>query len=131
MSGIDTLDSFPDSRKSGKFNFRYLSIAAGILILIGTSFFLFSRRSGPADTFKDPAVAYAETLKILTEISSQLNYGKQTLEPVARINEITVKSFDVINRSTIKIDNNIRNILNLQKAIDATDPKVKNNNNKK
>ena len=54
-----------------------LSAAAGLLILAG-SYFFFVHRAEPEDTFTDPEIAYAETMKILMDVSSQMNHGTQS-----------------------------------------------------
>jgi hypothetical protein len=55
-----------------------MSTAAGILLLAGSYFFFIMERE-PKDTFSNPQIAYAETVKVLYEVSSQLNRGTQAL----------------------------------------------------
>ena len=117
MLRIDATDSKSRSRKFRRFILPYLSAAAGLLILAG-SWFFFIHRQEPADTFKDPVIAYAETMKILRNVSSQLNHGVETLEPVGKINEMTVRSFKSINKSTKIIGKSIKNLNDVQKAIE-------------
>lgn len=117
MSGIDTIDTNEGSRKFRKYILPCLSAAAGLLILVSSYFFL-NRRSESKDTFTDPNIAYAETMKILMDVSSQLNHGTQALEPVSKINEMTAKSFESINKSTKIIEKSLENLNNFQKAID-------------
>jgi hypothetical protein len=93
----------------------YLSIAAGLLIVVASYFFL-SHRNEPRDTFSDPKIAYAETMKILFNVSSQLNQGAKALEPVAKMNEMTAKSFKAINRSTNIVEKNLKSLNYLQRA---------------
>ncbi len=50
-----------------------LAAAAASVIIIAGSWFLFSQRYERADTFSDPAIAYAETMKILYSVSVQMN----------------------------------------------------------
>lgn len=64
-----------------------LSTAAGLLILTGL-FFFFTDKNELKDTFTDPELAYAETIKILMDVSSQLNKGTRVLDPVGKINEV-------------------------------------------
>lgn len=75
-----------------------LSTAAGILILVG-SWFIYNRNSGPADTFSDPEIAYAETMKILLDVSEKMNHASETLEPVAKFNTTTRQSMKIVNSS--------------------------------
>lgn len=94
-----------------------LSAAAGILLLAG-SYFFFIHRNEPRDTFTDPAIAYAETMKILMNVSSQLNKGAMALEPVSRMNEMTTRSFESINKSTKIVEKNLKSLDYLEKAIE-------------
>lgn len=73
-----------------------LSAAAGVALLAGT-WFIFMNESEPQDTFTDPELAYAETIKILYSISTDLNYGKTALEPLGEMNEITRGTLNTIN----------------------------------
>jgi len=108
LSGLDDLEA-------RRINLRRLllpaiNIAAGMLILTGTYLF-FAGKGKTADTFKDPAIAYVETMKILHTVSSQMNKGESALEPVGKINEITERSFRVITESSGKIEKNLKLIV--------------------
>jgi len=61
-----------------------MGAAAGLLILAGT-FFFFNSRVETNDTFSDPQLAYAETMKILMEVSEKMNKGLTSLEPVGKM----------------------------------------------
>ena len=98
-----------------------MSAAAGLLLLAGSYFFLV-KKTETADTFKDPEIAYAETMKILMEVSSQLNHGTQALEPVGKIKMITSKSFKSINKSTRIIESSLEKINHLQNASQNKNP---------
>ena len=112
-----------------KYLLTVLSAAAGLLIL-GGSYFFFVRKTEPVDTFSDPEIAYAETIKILRDVSSQLNHGAQVLEPVGKINEISRKSFESLNKSTRIIEKNLRKLDKLQRAIKISQVPVDKNINK-
>jgi hypothetical protein len=129
MSGIDATDTKGGSLKFKRFILPYLSAAAGILILAG-SWFFFVHRPEPSDTFKDPVIAYAETMKILRNVSSQLNHGFEALEPVGKINEMTVRSFKSINKSAKIIGKSIKNLNDVQKEIEMNNVPVKKSINK-
>jgi hypothetical protein len=86
-----------------------LSAAAGLLILAG-SYFFFIHKSEEKDTYSDPRIAYAETMKVLMEVSSQLNLGTKTLQPVGKINEMKVKGFKSISKSTVLIEKNLKSL---------------------
>jgi hypothetical protein len=129
LAGIDASDSKRGSQKIRKYVLLSLSAAAGLLVLAGSYFFLVSRTE-PGDTFTNPEIAYAETMKILIDVSSQLNHGAQALEPVSKINEMTTKSFEAINKSTRIIEKNLKNLDYIQKAIEITNVPVDNKINK-
>ena len=82
------------------------NIAAGLLILAGTYFF-FTERGKSADTFTDPAIAYAETMKILYSVSEQMNRGERAMKPLVKMNEMTSKGFKAISESSGKIEKNM------------------------
>jgi hypothetical protein len=88
------------------------------------SYFFFISRSEPRNTFSDPEIAYAETMKILMKVSSQLNRGALALEPVAKINDLTTKSFDAINKPARIIEKNLKNLDYLQRAYKLTNAPV-------
>jgi hypothetical protein len=92
---------------SRRMTMAVLSAAAGLLILAGFYFFLYSR-SEPADTYKDPKLAYNETLKILKDVSSQMNRATHTLKPVSKINEVRIRSFGKLNQSTAMIEKTLK-----------------------
>jgi len=115
IAGIDVSDFRTSRSKLRRYILPYLSAAAGLLILVSSYFFLVNRVV-PRDTFSDPEIAYAETMKILMDVSTKLNQGTQTLQPVRKINEMTVKSFEAINKSSKIIEKNFKNLGYLQKA---------------
>lgn len=129
LAGIDASDSKRGLMKSRKYLLPYLSAAAGLLILAG-SYFFFIHRTETGDTFKDTELAYAETIKILMGVSSQLNQGAKALEPISKIDEMTTKSFEAINKSTIIIEKNLKNLDYLQKAIEISNVSVSKKINK-
>jgi hypothetical protein len=130
LTGIDGSEKNTRSRRHRRFVFTALGTAAGILMLAG-SYFFFVNRSEPRDTFSDPKLAYAETMKILMDVSSQLNRGTMALEPVTRINDLKAKSFDAIIKSTKTVQKNLKNLDYLQKAIEITNETVEKSTNKK
>jgi len=129
LAGIDASESKRRSRTMKKYLLPILSAAAGLLIL-GGSYFYFIVRAEPRDTFTDPEIAYAETIKILRDVSSQMNRGTQVLEPVGKINKVTKKSFETINKSTRIVEKNLKNLELLNKAIEITHVPVEKNINK-
>jgi hypothetical protein len=129
LAGIDASDIKSGSHKIKRYLLHILSAAAGLLILAGFYFF-FVNKTVQSDTFSDPEIAYAETIKILRDVSSQLNHGAQVLEPVGKINEITRKSFESLNKSTQIVEKNLRSLDNLQRAIEISHVPVEKNINK-
>lgn len=131
-SGImNRIDAFEHDNINLKIRRRlrpWVSAAAGLIILTG-SYLFFVHEKEPRDTFSDPVLAYAETLKILTEVSSKLNHGTRTLEPVSKLNEMTSKSFKAVNESKLLIDKNFRSLEYLQKGIEISDLSQKKVNN--
>jgi hypothetical protein len=106
-----------------------LSAAAGILLLAG-SYFFFVYRSEPRDTFTDPQIAYAETMKILMNVSSQLNRGAMALEPVGKMNEMTTKSLESIHKSTKIVERNLKSLDYLERAIEIVNVPAEKSLNK-
>lgn len=92
-----------------------LNTAAGLLIIAGSYFFLNNSRE-PKDTFNDPKIAYAETMKILMDVSLKLNKGSQALEPLGKINKTTNESIMSINKSARIIGKGLNSISNLDKS---------------
>ncbi len=90
-------------------------IAAAILILAG-SYFFFAGRAEPRDTFTDPELAYAETMKILHEVSSRLNNGTKALGHLSDLQDESRKTMATVSRSASVLEENIKP---LDKVLDA------------
>jgi hypothetical protein len=105
-----------------------LSAAAGLLILAG-SYFFFVHRIEPKDTYADPRIAYAETIKILLDVSSRINHGTRSLKPVGMINEMKIKSFESINKSAVLVERNLKTLGYLRNSpeIDSASKEKMNN----
>ncbi len=110
---IDAIDEI-EKNKVFKYRRRILysaiSSAAALALFVG-SYFFFIQKSDQVDTFTDPAVAYAETMKILMDVSVTLNKGRNALEPVARLSEMKEvslahlhKSSSIIQKTVSKLD---------------------------
>jgi hypothetical protein len=115
LAGIDASEKRRGTQNLKRYLIPLLSAAAGLLLLAGSYFFIINRPE-PGDTFSDPAIAYAETLKILRDVSSRMNHGAQALEPVGKISEVTKKSFETINKSTRIVEKNLKSLNYLQKS---------------
>jgi hypothetical protein len=126
MAGIDASVRVTGTQKARRNFISVMSVAAGLILLAG-SYFLFVKRSETADTFSDPKIAYAETIKILRDVSFQLNHGARSLEPVSKINKVKTRSIETINKSTRVVE---RNLDYLQKTIEISHNPADNSINK-
>jgi hypothetical protein len=115
LAGIDASEKNAVSLRIRRYLLPALSIAAGLLILAG-SYFIFAKRTEQLDTFKDPDLAYAETIKILRDVSAQLNHGAQVLEPVGRINEMKIRSVESLNKSARIVEKNLKSLSYLKQG---------------
>ena len=125
ISGIDQAQ-----KKSGKFR-KYilpsLSVAAGILIIAGTWFFI-SRQDDLQDTFTDPQIAYAETMKILLGVSNKMNKAERALQPVSVMTELPLKSLETLSRSGRIIEKSLENLSSIHEVINNTNLPVRDSN---
>lgn len=103
--------------------FIYSGVAAGLLILFGSYFFLIHRNE-PKDTFSNPEIAYNETVKILLDVSAKINNGTKRLDKVIRLEEVTNNSFSAINRSTLVIEKNMKKLDYFQQALEMANSPV-------
>lgn len=116
IAAIDNNEKKEGLRRIRRGLLTMMSAAAGLLLLVG-SYFFFVRKSEPKDTFSNPQIAYAETVRILYSVSSQLNRGTESLEPVRKFEYNTSKSFSAINKTTSLVENNLKNLDYFQKAL--------------
>jgi hypothetical protein len=119
---MKAIDKQSDPEKKSKIRnllLPLMSAAAGLLILAVSLFFLI-HRSPREDTFTDPEIAYAETMKVLMDVSAQLNHGTKSLRPVGKINEMKVKGLKSISRSTILVEKNLRSLGYLRDSGDTS-----------
>jgi hypothetical protein len=54
----------------------------------------------------------------LYNVSLQFNNGTQTLRPLGKMQEVSTKSFEEINRSTIIIEEKMKNLNYIRNAMD-------------
>jgi hypothetical protein len=59
-------------------------------------------------------------MKILMSISAKLNRANSVLEPVGRLNELTVRSFETIRKSTRTVEKRLKNLDYLNKVLEIT-----------
>ncbi len=96
--------------------YSVLSVAAGLLILLGLYFFI-DRQRAVKDTFTDPRLAYAETMKVLYDVSSRLNKGTQPLDQIKKFREAGSVGLDALGKSTNAIDLSMKNINYFQQML--------------
>ena len=118
MNAIDSTDLRGSATRVRRLLVPLISAAAGLLILAGSYFFLVHKAT-TEDTFTDPQLAYAETMKILMDVSTQINRGTRHLKNVGKINEMKVKSIASINKSTILVEKNLRSLGYLRNSDEA------------
>ena len=119
IKGIDEVEERLTLGRNRKILYTVMSAAASLIILIG-SYFLIVRTGDPADTFSDPQIAYAETMKILMDVSNKLNKGTLQLKQVNMLDEYTTKSFRSINNSTSIVEEKLKRLDYFQKAYEMT-----------
>jgi len=120
ISAIGTADGENQEERKGIRRILYIaiSIAAGFTILLGT-YFLLSRSREPRDTYSDPAIAYAETMKILYNVSYQLNQGTRSLEPVSKLRTITTRSLEAVAKPARIMTEKFRSLDQLDRTVKA------------
>ncbi|HUX97682.1 MAG TPA: hypothetical protein VMV47_18260 [Bacteroidales bacterium] len=116
IASIDDLERDKELKHRRRILYSAISSAAALLLLIG-SYFFFIQKSDQVDTFSDPAVAYAETMKILMDVSSRLNKGTSKLTPIGKLSGVTEKSIEKItessslmNRSFLKVNHIVETV---------------------
>jgi hypothetical protein len=103
----------------------YMSIAAGILVIIALWFFT-EKGNESIDTFDDPSLAYAETMRVLLDVSSRMNEGTKNLKPVVRFNEGVKSGSEILNKPAEMIRENLKSLNQFQKAFEITGIEVDN-----
>lgn len=116
ISAVEAADGYKTNPGRRKLYIILSGIAACMLILAGTYFFL-NRGAGPRDTFSDPEIAYAETLKILHSVSEGLNKGTRPLGRIGSMQDMTVKSLNTLNKSTSEIFEKLKPLNDLSKTL--------------
>jgi hypothetical protein len=121
ISAVEKENKFQIPVQGRRLLFSIAGIAAGLLILAGSYFFFF-HRTETKDTFSDPEIAYAETMKILYNVSARLNSGAQLFESSGLIQDVTGKSLNKINKSTVIFEEKIKTLNHLDKAMGIINP---------
>ncbi|HBE41976.1 MAG TPA: hypothetical protein DDW27_12360 [Bacteroidales bacterium] len=98
---LNTIDKLEVIKRKNIFRKGYITIlsaAATILIMIA-AWFITTYDREPEDTFSDPVIAYAETMKILNNVSVKLNRGTKAIKPVFKLVNTTRDGIKSIDRS--------------------------------
>lgn len=109
---IKNIDDSEKSKTAGQGRKRFiyiLSSAAAAVLLIVASYLVFFTQKKPQDTFSDPQLAYAETMRILNEVSLKLNKGSEALKPISRLQSMTT-GISSVDRSAEVISKNLQRI---------------------
>ena len=128
ISEIDNYEKLGKLPGKRKYILSYLSVAACVIILVSL-YFLINQKSESHDTFNDPRIAYAETMKILLNVSAGLNRGTQALEPVGKLDKATKNCFKTINKPLAIVEKGLKNLEYIHKTVEIIKvPKEKNKN---
>jgi hypothetical protein len=109
LKSIDEIEMIQKNRFSVRQYVAILSVAATILLLMG-SYLIFFQRSKLRDTYSDPQIAYAETMKILNNISLKMKRGTMELQPLKVLGSATRTSMESIDRSALLISDGMKKI---------------------
>lgn len=102
-----------------------ISIAAAFLILIA-SYFMLKHNAEPRDTYSDPRLAYAETMKVLNNVSVEMNKGTAALKPVGKITRTAETGFITVRKSTSLLTENLKPISRLNKISEVNQGRINN-----
>ncbi len=108
IKAVDGLERLEKSKLARKRYISILSSAAAIILFIG-SYFIFFGHKATEDTFTDPQLAYAETMRILNEVSVKLNRGTEALKPISKVHQIST-GLNAVGESADIISGNLRRI---------------------
>lgn len=125
---LNKSDNASDNTSWRRIRLYISGIAAGLVILIG-SYFLLIYQSQPEDTFSDSAVAYAESMKILYEVSSRLNKCIKIIEPVERLQTVTLKSVNAIVEPALKAEEKLQQLQNKIELLEKDHEDTENTEN--
>jgi hypothetical protein len=93
----------PVRKLPGKLIIYSSAVAASVIIFVTVYILAGNNRSYP-DTYNDPEIAYAETMKILHDVSSRLNSGTKSIAPLGKFNSVSRHSIGMVNESASLIN---------------------------
>ena len=98
--------------------YPWISAAAGLVLVLGTYFFLSHQQ--PKDTYNDPQLAYMEAKKVLYYVSSTLNNGTRHLDVIQKTNQkiAPLQKMEVVNRAM----NEMKKISEISDQVDKLKP---------
>lgn len=70
-----------------KSSLKWLSLAATLIILAGIGIFYTNQSSNDLGTFEDPEIAFYETQKALSLVSTQINKGIQSTQQLEKFSQ--------------------------------------------
>lgn len=105
---LGRIDEYETGRRNMRKLLLPLSGIAATLLLIAGSYFYISGRNRIADTYSDPAIAYAETVRILYSVSAQMNRAAGNLAPVTKLDRAAAIGIGALERSSSEIEKNLR-----------------------
>ena len=114
MEAIDENDRESGIIKLKRRIYSVTSVAAGILIILST-YFIFSRNDAPGDTFDDPMIAYAEAMSVLHEVSSKMNSGRVHISELAAFDK-AVNNISLMSASSNTVTNELGTLKYLDKG---------------
>ncbi|HEX2969277.1 MAG TPA: hypothetical protein VHO46_09235 [Bacteroidales bacterium] len=117
LSSLDVYEQ-ESPGKSRKLILLLSGVAASIVILVGSWFFF--NNNTEKDTFDDPEIAYAETMKILYDVSARMNKETVRLEQVSKLNVKNIQGIEVLSRSRKTLEKNLTNLEYLDKVIEIS-----------
>ena len=81
MGAIDKFENERHTVSLKRTIYSVVSVAASLLIVVISYFIIYENR--PVDTFDDPILAYNETMRVLQDVSMNLNKGSRAIEELA------------------------------------------------
>lgn len=122
---LERIDAVEDrSRITGVKRKLYsaVAVAASLLVMI-SSYFIFSANQKPGDTFSDPELAYLKTMEVLYIVSEGLNSGSNSLSDLAYIESAT-EDMKVLSNANASVAKHLETLGYFEKGLKLVDEKV-------
>lgn len=112
--------SLSNAPHTGRYPHRRVFISllssAAVVLLVVSAWFMIGNKSEPSDSFSSPELAYAETLKTLHRVSSEMNRATSKLRPLESIGRAE-RSMQSIGETGRLIDRGFSELETVQKAL--------------